>query len=317
MSNNRPHRHWPELEFEKLKETLSLVHLLTQIVGKIRLTQTPWINHSWHVPLYISATGFTTAGIPFDKGIFQIDFNFISHRLEIITSTAQNKSLILQSGSVAGFYEQIMSALRSSGIEPIIYPVPNELETAIPFENDVEVRSYDAPAIHTLWKAMVQINNVFTEFRAGFRGKCSPVHLFWGAFDLAVTRFSGKEAPKHPGGAPNIPVEIMQEAYSQEVSSAGFWPGSDQFPHPVFYSYCYPTPENFSQQPVKPDQAFFSKEMGEFMLTYEAVQRSDNPRSMLLDFLNSTYEAAANTAKWDRETLECNLEGLKTYSPNT
>jgi hypothetical protein len=300
-------KQWPDLAFESWKDTLATVHLWAQIVGKIRLKQMPWLNHSWHVTLYVSPNGLTTGSVPYQNGVFQVEFDFMHHALLINTSEGRIARLGLYPRSVADFYRELFEKLKSIDIDATIYASPNEIEPAIPFEQDEVHHSYDAEKIHDFWAALVKINNVFNRFRANFRGKCSPVHFFWGGFDLAVTRFSGRPAPLHPGGAPNIPLAVMQEAYSHEVSSCGFWPGNGEFPHPVFYSYCYPTPPEFSQQQVKPVEAFFSGEMGEFMLLYEVVQRSDNPEDVLLQFLQSTYEAAANTGHWDREALECDF----------
>jgi hypothetical protein len=300
-------KQWPDLAFESWSDTLATVHLWTQIVGKIRLKQMPWLNHSWHVTLYVSPNGLTTGSVPYQNGVFQVEFDFIHHALHINTSVGGIARVGLYPRSVADFYRELFEKLKSIDIDASIYASPNEIEPAIPFEQDEIHHSYDAEKIHDFWIALLKINNVFTRFRANFRGKCSPVHFFWGGFDLAVTRFSGRPAPAHPGGAPNIPLAVMQEAYSHEVSSCGFWPGNAQFPHPVFYSYCYPTPPEFSQQQVKPVEAFFSGEMGEFMLLYEVVQRSDNPDDVLMQFLQSTYEAAASTGHWDRKALECDL----------
>jgi hypothetical protein len=298
---------WPVLAFENWKDTIATLHLWTQIVGKIRLKQMPWLNHSWHVTLYVSANGLTTGSIPYAGGAFQIDFDFIHHLLQITSSAGGIEKVNLYPRSVADFYREIFEKLRSAGIDVFISVAPNEIDPAIPFEKDETHRFYDAEKVRDFYNALVKINNVLTKFRAGFRGKCSPVHFFWGGFDMAVTRFSGRPAPLYLGQVPNIPLPVMQEAYSQEVSSCGFWPGNEQFPHTAFYSYCYPTPSGFGKQPVKPDEAFFSEDLGEFILLYEAVQRSTNPEDTLMQFLQSTYEAAANTAGWDRKTLECDL----------
>ncbi|TWR24598.1 hypothetical protein FPZ42_16000 [Mucilaginibacter achroorhodeus] len=301
---------WPVLDFHYLKDTIATVHMWTQMIGKVRLKKSPWINHSWQVTLYVSASGLTTGSITYEDGIFQIDLDLVKHQLHITTSTGGKCTSSLGAATIADFYHNLMDKLKAVGVNVEIYAVPNELETAIPFAENTTPGTYNAEAMHTLWQALVSINNVFTRFRAGFLGKCSPVHFFWGAFDLAVTRFSGRTAPKHPGGAPNMPVEVMQEAYSHEVSSCGFWPGSEAFPQPVFYSYCYPTPDEFAKQEVSPPQAFYSGEMGEFMLTYEVVQQSADPEATLLQFLQSTYDAAARTGNWDKN-LECDLQWLK------
>ncbi len=298
---------WPVLAFEDWKDTLATVHLWAQIVGKIRLRQMPWLNHSWHVTLYVTANGLTTGGIPYRNGMFQIDFDFIHHVLHIITSEGNIAKVDLYPRTVADFYRELFEKLESVEIDADIYAAPNEIAPAIPFKEDETHRAYDAEKMHNFYLALVKVNNVFTKFRAKFTGKCSPVHCFWGSFDLAVTRFSGRRAPEYQGNVPNIPLAVMQEAYSHEVSSCGFWPGNEQFPHPAFYSYCYPAQAEFSKQPVKPNEAFFSAEMGEFMLLYEVVQRSDDPEGVLMQFLQSTYEAAANTANWDRKDLECDL----------
>jgi hypothetical protein len=298
---------WPELKFPDLKDTIDTVQLWTQIAGKIRLKKMPWLNHSWHVTLYVSPHGLTTGSIPYEKGVFQIDFDFIAHKLLIISSEGVQQEINLYPRTVASFYKELFGKLNLMEINADIYPVPNEIEPAIPFEKDETHFQYDKKQIYDFWRALVNVNAVFTRFRAGFTGKNSPVHFFWGGFDLAVTRFSGRRAPKHPGGAPNIPSDVMQEAYSHEVSSCGFWPGNRDFPHPVFYSYCYPTPDSFGKQPVKPETAFFNKEMGEFLLHYDDVRKASDPEYVLLEFLQSTYEAAANTGNWDRESLECDF----------
>lgn len=302
---------WPELNYSELKETLTTVQLWTQIVGKIRLVKTPWINHSWHVTLYVSPRGLTTGSIPFEDGSFTIEFDFISHQLIIRSSTNKEQRIELMQRTVANFYKELFQKLSLMGIGVKIYAKPNELELAIPFEKDDIHFQYDKEQIHLYWQALVKIEPVFIRFRAKFTGKCSPVHLFWGGFDLAVTRFSGRLAPKHNGGAPNMPLRVMQEAYSHEVSSCGFWGGNDSIPYPVFYSYCYPTPDSFKDQPVRPEQAFYSKELGEFMLRYEDVRNAPNPENFLMDFLQSTYAAAANTGHWDRKSLECDLSDLE------
>lgn len=302
MKNN-----WPELKFPDLKDTIITVQLWTQIVGKIRMVKMPWLNHSWHVTLYVSPTGLTTGSIPYEKGAFSIDFDFIKHQLLIICSNGNQQQIGLYPRTVANFYAALFEKLNLMGIDVAIYAKPNEVEPAIPFAQDETHAQYDKEQITRYWQALVKINEIFTRFRARFSGKCSPVHLFWGGFDLAVTRFSGRRAPLHPGGAPNMSLAVMQEAYSHEVSSCGFWGGSDDFPYPAFYAYCYPTPAAFGAQPVKPVAAFYSKEMGEFFLKYEDVVNTADPETSLLDFLQSTYEAAANTGNWDRTALECDF----------
>ncbi|SHN16027.1 hypothetical protein SAMN04488057_108190 [Cyclobacterium lianum] len=297
---------WPILNFHKMEDTIESLHQWTQIVGKIRLRTMPWQNHSWHCTLYLSPHGFSTQSIPYQGGFFQIDFDLRQHELVISCAHGQNKKFRLRSMSVADFYHELFEKLSELGIVVTIHGRPNELEHAIPFKENTIQKSYDRNAAFDLWKAMAKTQAVFSHFRSDFTGKCSPVHLFWGAFDLAVTRFSGRPAPLHPGGAPNMPLEVMQEAYSKEVSSAGFWPGSKDFPSAIFYSYVYPADPQFAGQPVLPKEAFYSAEMGEFILKYEDVQKSNNPEAMLMDFLQSTYQAAAKTSGWNRSELERN-----------
>jgi hypothetical protein len=301
---------WPELAFDNWKDTLATLHLWTQIVGKIRLRQMPWLNHSWHVTLYVSAYGLTTGSIPYPDGVFQIDFDFIHHLLNITTSAGGMEQVRLYPRSVADFYRELFEKLECAGVHVRICAEPNEVNPAIPFAKDETHRSYDGARVRDFHKALTKAYNVFMEFRARFTGKCSPLHFFWGSFDLAVTRFSGRAAPSYSGEALNIPLRVMQEAYSHEVSSCGFWPGNEQFPHPAFYSYCYPTPAEFGKQPVKPQEAFFSGDMGEFILLYEVVQQSQNPEDTLMQFLQSTYEAASTTAGWDKKTLECDFSSF-------
>ncbi|KIO76658.1 hypothetical protein TH53_13990 [Pedobacter lusitanus] len=302
---------WPELKFEQMKATLVTVQLWTQIVGKIRLVNTPWLNHSWHVTLYVSAMGLTTGSIPYKNGLFQIDFDFISHRLIITSSANGQQELKLYPRTVASFYGELFQKLHLLEIEAEIYAKPNEIDVAIPFNEDHVHADYDERQMFSFWQALISIEGVFTRFRAKFSGKCSPVHFFWGGFDLAVTRFSGRSAPKHAGGVPHMPLDVMQEAYSHEVSSCGFWPGNDNFPHPVFYAYCYPTPDAFKDQAVRPEAAFFSEDLGEFILHYDAVRNATDPEKYLLEFLQSSYEAAAITGNWDRSALECDFSALE------
>lgn len=295
---------WPILDFREWKDTCATLHLWTQIVGKIRLIQSPWINHSWHVTLYVTSRGLTTSPIPYGARAFQIDFDFIDHQLLIQTNEGAVRTLALQPRSVADFYQEIITHLTELGFPVKIWTTPNEIADAIPFEQDHEHSSYDVEYAHRFWRALTQIDRVFKTFRARFLGKCSPVHFFWGSFDLAVTRFSGRPAPPHPGGVPNFPDWVAKEAYSHEVSSCGFWPGGEAHPYPIFYAYAYPQPEGFATATVRPDKAYFNKELGEFMLPYEAVQEAESPDELLLEFLQSTYEAAANSGAWDRSALE-------------
>jgi hypothetical protein len=298
---------WPELPTAAWRETYETLHLWTQIVGKIRLARTPWLNHSWHVTLYVTARGLTTCSIPDGARSFQIDFDFIDHVLRISTSEGTARQFALAGKSVAGFYTAIMADLAELGIDIAINETPNELPDPIPFSQDNRHASYDPDAVRRFFQILCNADRVFKQFRTGFLGKASPVHFFWGSFDLAVTRFSGRRAPRHPGGVPHLPDEIAWEAYSHEVSSAGFWPGSGAIDYPAFYCYAYPEPAGFRTAPLRPDAAFFSEALGEFILPYDAVRTAAQPDQALLDFLQSTYEAAANSAKWDRNALECAL----------
>jgi hypothetical protein len=302
---------WPNIPYNDWKDTLATLQLWTQIVGKVRLRSMPWLNHSWHVTLYVTSRGLTTGSMPYKRGVFEIEFDFIQHLLSINTSTGVSEEITLYPRSVASFYQEFFSCLRKSGIDVTIHSVPNEVEPAIPFEEDETHKSYVKEQVQRFWQALVIVNKVFTRFRAGFNGKCSPVHFFWGAFDLAVTRFSGRRAPLHQGGAPNIPLRVMQEAYSHEVSSCGFWPGNETFPFPAFYAYCYPALQEFGKQPVEPGEAFYSNEMGEYLLLYDVVRTSAEPEDTLMKFLVTTYEAAANTGNWDRAALECDLSSFE------
>jgi hypothetical protein len=298
---------WPELPTAAWRETYETLHLWTQIVGKIRLARTPWLNHSWHVTLYVTARGLTTSAIPDGARSFQIDFDFIDHALRISTSDGTARQFALAGKSVAGFYTAIMADLAELGIDIAINETPNELPDPIRFSQDSGHASYDPDAVRRFFQILCNAERVFEQFRTGFLGKASPVHFFWGSFDLAVTRFSGRRAPRHPGGVPHLPDEVAWEAYSHEVSSAGFWPGGGAIDYPAFYCYAYPEPAGFRTAPLRPDAAFFSEALGEFILPYDAVRTAAQPDQALLDFLQSTYEAAANSAKWDRNALECAL----------
>jgi len=295
---------WPSLNFTELKDTLETLHQWIQIVGKIRLKTMPWQNHSWHATLYVTSSGFSTYSIPYRGRTFQIDFDFKAHELILSCSNTESIKMKLRPVTVADFYTELFEKLSFIGINVKIYARPNEMEPAIPFEENRVNKYYDPNQANALWRAMLNVNEVFNQFRSRFIGKASPVHLFWGAFDLAVTRFSGNPAPLHQGGMPNMPLDVMQEAYSQEVSSAGFWQGSRDFPTPIFYSYSYPVAPGFPEQKVIPEKAYFSQEMGEFILNYDDARNTVNPEKTLLDFLQTTYEAAANTSSWDRKKLE-------------
>ena len=295
---------WPELPYTDWTDTLATLHMWTQIVGKVRLTLSPWLNQSWHVTSYVTARGMTTSVIPYGSRLFQIEFDFINHALIIAVNDGQTRTLPLEPRTVADFYDKLMASLDSLGISAQIHASPNEVEVAIPFAEDTAHKTYDKQQATLLWKALVQSARVFGEFRARFIGKCSPVHFYWGSFDLAVTRFSGNSAPAHPGGAPHCPDWVMDEAYSEEVSSAGFWPGNAEAPEPIFYSYAYPTLDGFAGSAVGPDAAFWLAILGEFALPYEAVRSSKDPDATLTKFLQSTYVAAADMAGWDRANLE-------------
>jgi hypothetical protein len=295
---------WPDLSFEKWRDTYATLHMWTQIVGKIRLAQTPWINHSWHVTLYVTARGLTTSPIPHGGYMFEINFDFVDHHLRIDSSDGGQRAIELRPRSVADFYLAVMSALTELELPVSINTMPNEIQDPIPLDRDEEHRSYDAEYANRFWRVLVQADRVFKDFRSDFCGKCSPVHFFWGSFDLAVTRFSGRAAPPHPGGIPHLPDAITREAYSQEVSSLGFWPGGGPVPMPVFYSYAYPEPTGFAQARVRPDAASYNAQLREFILPYDAVRRGDSPDDVLLDFARSTYDAASSLARWDRAALK-------------
>lgn len=295
---------WPSLPFQEWKDTYATLHMWTQIVGKIRLVQTPWINHSWHTTLYLTSRGLTTSPIPYGNRIFEIYFDFIDHKLLIQTNDGGTKTISLVPRSVADFYNELFAKLAELKLQVKIHTTPNEVATPIPFEEDFEHASYDAEYANRFWRALVQADRVFKRFRARFIGKCSPVHFFWGSFDLAVTRFSGRRAPEHPGGIPHLPDWVTREAYSHEVSSCGFWPGSEQIPEPVFYSYAYPEPEGYSSAMVQPGGAGYNSELREFIFPYDEVRQSASPDEALLEFLQSSYEAAADFGGWNRSELE-------------
>src|SRR6266699_974991 len=295
---------WPALPFSEWKETCVTLHMWTQIMGKIRLALTPWTNHSWHVTLYVTARGLTTSPIPHGARIFEIEFDFTDHKLSIVTADGARREIPLLPRSVAEFYRDLMSILRELNLSVAINVMPNELPDPIPFERDEIHRAYDRDYANRFWRVLVQADRVFKEFRSRFCGKCSPVHFFWGSFDLAVTRFSGRAAPPHPGGIPHLPDSITREAYSQEVSSLGFWPGNAAAPTPVFYSYAYPEPQGFAEAKISPDAAFYEAKLREFVLPYDAVRSAENPDEVLLDFAQSTYDAASKLGKWDRNGLE-------------
>jgi len=303
--SDQSQQQWPELPLAAWRDTCATLHLFTQIVGKVRLARSPWLNHSWQVALYVTARGLSTSPIPDGTRNFEIEFDFIDHVLRISTSDGARRALALAGHSVASFYKRVLDELAGLGIAVAIDEKPNELPDPIRFSEDSKHASYDDDAAGRLFRILVNADRVFKQFRTGFLGKVSPVHFFWGSFDLAVTRFSGRPAPLHPGGVPSLPDAVAREAYSHEVSSAGFWPGSGAIDYPAFYSYAYPEPAGFRTAKVRPDAAFFSEALGEFVLPYDAVRRAKDPDTVLLDFLQSTYEAAAVAANWDRAALEC------------
>lgn len=295
---------WPALPFQEWKDTYATLHMWTQVVGKIRLVQTPWTNHSWHVPLYVTARGLTTSPISYEARSFQIDFDFIDHKLLIQTNNGEVEEMSLVPRPVAEFYTELFAKLAELRLDVKIHTTPNEVVNAIPFEQDYEHTAYDPDQANRFWQALLQSDRVMKQFRARFIGKCSPVHFFWGSFDLAVTRFSGRRAPEHPGGVPRLPDWVAREAYSHEVSSCGFWPGSEQMPQPVFYAYAYPEPEGFRTAKVSPAGAAYNPELRELILPYNDVRQAASPDLALLEFLQSSYEAAANFGAWDRSALE-------------
>jgi hypothetical protein len=297
---------WPELTYRNWRDTAVTLQLWTQIVGKIRLALTPWLNHSWQVPLYVTSRGLGTSPIPAGREILEIEFDFIEHRLRLRTSLGAERFLVLTRQSVSEFYRQLMSLLHELGVTVSIHELPSEVADPIPFSKDDSHCSYDAAAVHAFWRVLIQADRILKQFRTGFLGKASAVHFFWGSFDLAVTRFSGRGAPLHPGGVPGLPDAVTREAYSHEVSSAGFWPGNDAFPAAAFYSYAYPEPPGFRDRAITPG-AYFDEKLGEFILPYETARRAADPDDLVLDFLSRTYEAAADAARWDRAQLECTL----------
>ena len=296
---------WPELPLAAWRNTRDTLHLWTQVVGKIRLVLTPWLNHSWHVALYVTARGLTTSPMPCKSGSLEIEFDFVEHVVWLRMSNGDVRRVVMRPVSVAAFYAEMGMALSEFGLFFKINPMPCEIPGAVPFDEDNVHQSYDPEYARRFFRVLTSTHEVMSHFRTGFLGKASPVHFFWGSFDLAVTRFSGRRAPRHPGGVPHLSDAVACEAYSHEVSSAGFWPGGGVIDYPAFYSYAYPEPPGFRTVKVRPEAAFFSEPLGEFVLPYDAVRTAHNPDAALLDFLQSTYEAAAISAKWDRDALEC------------
>ena len=295
---------WPALPLEAWQDTADTLHLWTQIVGKVRLAQTPWINHSWHVTLYVTPRGLSTSPVPHGTREFAIDFDFVDHRLLLQSSDGRTGGFPLKAMTVAAFYRLLMEELERLGLRVAIVRRPCEIAAPIPCDRDETHGSYDSECVNRYWRILVQAERVLRVFRAPFIGKVSPIHYFWGAPDLAVTRFSGRTAPEHPGGIPGLPDRVTRDAYSHEVSSAGFWYGGGPVPRPVFYSYAYPEPPGFAQAKVAPAEAFYSTDLREFLLPYDAVRGASSPDETLLAFLRSTYEAAADLGRWDRPALE-------------
>jgi len=292
---------WPPLPYEEWQDTAQTLHLWTQIVGKVRLTLTTWVNHSWHVTLYVTSRGLTTSPIPYGFYTFEIEFDLIDHRLRILKSDGSSRVIELRAQSVALFYNTLMHELEELGLAVKINRLPNELPEVIPFDQDETHHSYSRENATRFWRVLAQADRVFKRFRSRFCGKCSPVHFFWGSFDLAVTRFSGRPAPLHPGGVPHLPDAVTREAYAHEVSSLGFWPGDAKNPG-AFYSYAYPVPEGFGKANLEP--AHYSEQFGEFLLPYEIVRNSPSPDDMILDFAQHAYDHVATLSKWDREHLD-------------
>jgi hypothetical protein len=298
-------RNWAGLPWSDWADTLEALHLWTQVVGKVRLVRAPWLNHSWSVTLAVSPRGLRTGLIPHDGAAFELEFDLLDSRLVLTTSHGDRRETALTTRTVADFHADVLAMLDAVGMPVEIHPVPSEIADAVPFVEDHAERPYDPDHARALWGALLDAERVMQRFRAGFRGKASPVHFFWGSFDLAVTRFSGRLAPAHSGGIPNFPDDVAQEAYSHEVTSVGFWPGTRASPEPIFYAYAYPNPPEFASATVEPEAAFWLAELGEFALPYDAVASTDDPDGQLLAFFESTHAAAADLAEWDRTALEC------------
>src|SRR4051794_14456677 len=295
---------WPRLDFADWSDTCATLHLWTQVVGKIRLKLAPMVNHWWQATFYVTARGLTTSAMPYRSLYVQIDFDFVDHQLVMRTSHGREERFALARMPVTDFYAEVMRRLRALGIEVHLWTMPSEIPDAIPFDQDRQHAAYDADAAQKFWRQLVQADRLLHQFRSPFLGKCSPVHFFWGSFDMAVTRFSGRRAPPMERGAPNVGAWVMREAYSHEVSSCGFWPGNGGFGRAAFYSYAYPEPDGFSAATVRSDAAYYDDTLKQFILPYEAVRTAANPDQAVLDFLQTTYEACADRAAWDRQALE-------------
>src|SRR5581483_332855 len=304
-SDNTSASHWPALAYADWQDTCNTLHLWTQIVGKVKLALAPLVNHWWGVVLFVTARGLTTGAMPYRGRVLQIDFDFCTHTLVLHTSDAREQRLALGAMTTADFYAAVIRALRALDVDVPIWVMPVEIEGAIPFDQDRTHKSYDAAAVQTFWRQLVQADRVFGIFRARFLGKVSPVHFFWGSFDLAVTRFSGRAAPPlNSSSTPNLAAWVMNEAYSHECSSIGFWPGNGGYGRAAFYAYAYPEPDGFAAAPVAPQGAAYNKDVGQFLIDYDTIRAAPSPDDALLAFMQSTYEAAANNAKWDRKALE-------------
>lgn len=309
---------WPALNYEDWKATYETLHMWTQIVGKLRLCKAPWMNHSWHAAFYVTPLGLTTSAIPLGARSLAVDFDFSAHELVFVTSEGEQLKLPLRSETVAAFYRRFNDVLRYLDVQTSFLPSPNEVPSPIPFSEDHSHKTYNPVHVHQLWQILVRADTVLKGFRSNYTGKCSPVHFFWGSFDLAVTRFSGRSAPPHPGGVPGLPDRVTREAYSDEVSSCGFWPGNEAYPHAAFYSYAYPEPDGFKSARIAPKGAFYHEGLREFLLPYEEIRRSRTPEEDLLAFFQSTYRAAADLGRWDRKSLEGNpflAEARKAFAP--
>jgi len=296
---------WPDIPYERWRDSGASLHMWLQIVGKFRVALTPWMNHAWQATTYVTARGLTSSIIPGPQESYCTDFDFIDHQLVISATNGAVEKVALEAQSVADFHGRFIEALDKIGAPSEFHGTPNEVVDAVPFAKQTDPGAYDPDAVHDFWQALVAVDGVFKTFRTGFLGKSSPVHLFWGSLDLAVTRFSGRIAPTHPGGMPNLPDDITREAYSHEVSSAGFWAGGNGLDEAAFYSYAYPTPETFGAVPVTTEGAYYHEKLGEFILPYAAVRTAADPAAALMSFLQETYRAAADTAQWDRQALEC------------
>lgn len=296
---------WPDIPYDAWRATCAGLHLYSQIVGKYRLARTPWVNHSWHATLYVNARGLTSSVVPDGPGGIELQLDLVDHVVIGTATDGRVARFAMGPMSVADFHERFLDLISALGGTPELHGRPNEVADPVPFARDRLQRPYDAQAVTRFFRALVQVDRVLKHFRTGYLGKVSPVHIFWGSFDIAVTRFSGRRAPPHPGGIPALPDDVTREAYSHEVSSAGFWPGGGAINHPAFYSYAYPAPPGFAQARVVPVEAYYSSELAEFVLPYDTVRQARDPEATLMAFLQSTYNAAADLGAWDRPALEC------------